>query len=83
MISEFQLLSQKIEQLASLANQLRSENAELRLQLSSLRAENAASHERIHYAYQRISALMEKLPPEPVVEEIPATVIEANVPEAQ
>ncbi len=64
MISEFQLLSQKIEQLALLTTQLRSENAELRLQVSSLRAENTDAKERISYAYRQIAILIEKLPVE-------------------
>ncbi len=83
MISEFQLLSQKIEQLALLASQLRSENAELRLQMASLRAENLDAKERISYAYRQIANLIEKLPaePEPPSEELAPELADGNASE--
>lgn len=63
MISEFQQISQKIMQLALLAQHLRSENAELRLQLAQLRAENESCKARMQQAGERVAALLDKLPP--------------------
>lgn len=70
MISEFQQLSQKIEQLALLVQDLRSENAQLRLEVVSLRSDNQDANQRIELAYQRVAALLAQLPPDP--EEIAA-----------
>lgn len=62
MISDFHSLSEKINQLAELAQSLRRENAELRLSVTSAAAENAELSRRMQEAYQRISALLEKIP---------------------
>ena len=62
MNSEFDLLSEKINGLAELAHALRRENAELRLKVSEIAAENAALATRMLEAHQRVSALLEKLP---------------------
>ncbi len=62
MISEFQQLSKKIEQLAALATALRHENAELRLNLMAVSAEHALGQEKIRQAQQRIGALLAQLP---------------------
>lgn len=62
MISEFHLLSEKITQLAELAQSLRRENADLRLSAAAAMAENADLSNRMQEAYQRISALLEKIP---------------------
>lgn len=62
MISEFHQLSDKVGQLAALAQSLRRENAELRLSLASLSAENADLTKRIDEAYQRVAALLDKIP---------------------
>ena len=62
MISDFQSLSEKITQLAELAQSLRRENAELRLSVASSAAENAELSRRMQEAYLRISALLEKIP---------------------
>ena len=62
MLSEFHSLSEKINQLAELAQSLRRENAELRLTVASASAENAELSKRMQEAYQGISALMEKMP---------------------
>lgn len=62
MISEFHQLSEKIGQLAELAQSLRRENADLRLTLASLTSENADLARRIEEAYQRVSALLDKIP---------------------
>lgn len=62
MISEFHQLSDKVNRLAELAQSLRQENAELRLTVASLTAENADLARRIDEAYRRVSALLEKIP---------------------
>jgi hypothetical protein len=62
MISEFNLLSEKITQLAELAQSLRRENADLRLSAAVIAAENADLTSRMQEAHQRISALLEKIP---------------------
>ena len=62
MISEFHLLSEKIDQLAELAQSLRRENAELRLNAAVTATENADLSKRMQEAYKRISALLEKMP---------------------
>lgn len=62
MISEFHQLSEKIVQLAELAQSLRRENAELRLTVASLTTENEDLARRIEEAYRRVSALLDKIP---------------------
>lgn len=62
MVSEFHQLSEKISRLAELAASLKRENAELRLTVASLSADNADLSRRIEEAYQRVSALLEKIP---------------------
>lgn len=62
MISEFHQLSEKIVQLAELAQSLRRENAELRLTVASLTTENEDLAKRIEEAYRRVSALLDKIP---------------------
>ena len=67
MISEFQQLSQKIDQLAEMASALRLENAGLRRQLASVSGEHAACQEKMRQAQQRLADLIAQLP-EPEVE---------------
>lgn len=62
MISEFDLLSEKISQLASLTHTLRRENAELRLKNTELKLENRQLAERMESACQRVSSLIQSLP---------------------
>ena len=62
MISDFHQLSEKIVKLAELSHSLRRENAELRLTVASLTAENADLAKRIEEAYKRVSALLDKIP---------------------
>lgn len=62
MISEFHLLSEKILQLAELAQSLRLENAELRLKAAAMAAENTELAQRMEEAHQRVSALLDKIP---------------------
>jgi cell division protein ZapB len=62
MVSEFHSLSEKIAQLAELAQSLRRENAELRVNIAAAVAENADLSRRMQEASQRIAALLEKMP---------------------
>ena len=62
MISDFQQLYEKISQLAELAQSLRSENAQLRLNAAALAAENAALTKRMQEAHVRVTALLDKIP---------------------
>ncbi len=62
MVSEFHLLSEKINQLAELARALRRENADLRVAGAALEAENAELNKRMHEAHRRVTALLEKIP---------------------
>jgi cell division protein ZapB len=62
MVSEFHQLSEKITQLAELAQSLRRDNADLRLTLTSLTTDNAELSKRIEEAYRRVSALLDKIP---------------------
>lgn len=70
MASEFQTLSEKIIQLAELTQQLRRENADLRLQIISLTADKTDLAARMQQAAQRVAALMEKLPAPAAEEEL-------------
>lgn len=73
MNSEFHQLSEKIDQLAALAQALRRENADLRRGMAALTSENAELARRMQGAYQRVSALLEKIPneePDPQDEEL-------------
>jgi cell division protein ZapB len=62
MISDFHQLSEKVSELAALVQSLRRDNADLRLSLTTLSAENAELAQRIEEAHQRVSALLAKIP---------------------
>lgn len=62
MISEFHQLSEKVSELALLAQSLRRENADLRRQAVALAAENAELSQRMEQAHARLAALLEKIP---------------------
>jgi cell division protein ZapB len=62
MISEFQELSDKIDQLAEMSLALRRENAQLRQANAALVADNMAGQRRLAEARARVSALLEKIP---------------------
>ena len=55
MISDFQLLAQKVEQLVATANRMRAENTTLRAQVAELTA-------KINQAQERVAVVLEKLP---------------------
>jgi uncharacterized protein (TIGR02449 family) len=62
MISEFQELSTKIDQLAELTATLRRENAYLRQAHAAVSAENAVYIAKMAEAQARVEALLEKIP---------------------
>ena len=69
MISDFHLLSDKIDELAALTQALRRENAELRLAMIAMATEKADMAARMAEAQLRVIAVLEQLPvpeaPEP------------------
>jgi regulator of replication initiation timing len=62
MISEFQELSDKIDQLAEMTQALRRENAQLRQANAALVVENLGFQKRLSEASSRVEALLEKIP---------------------
>lgn len=62
MISEFQELSDKIDQLAEMSLELRRENAQLRQANAALVADDLACQRRLAEAHARVSALLDKIP---------------------
>ena len=62
LISEFEELSDKIDQLAEMTNALRRENAQLRQANAALVVENMGYQRRLSEASGRIVALLEKVP---------------------
>ncbi|HJU99023.1 MAG TPA: hypothetical protein VJ752_00590 [Burkholderiaceae bacterium] len=62
MISEFQELSDKIDQLAEMTQALRRENAQLRQANAALVVENIGYQKRLSEAHSRVSALLEQIP---------------------
>lgn len=64
MIPDFELLSQKVGELAELAHAMRRENAALRAQLVALGVQNSSLAARMEQAHERVSTLLEQLPGE-------------------
>jgi cell division protein ZapB len=62
MISDFELLSQKVGELAELAHAMRRENATLRAQIVGLDAQNGSLAARMAQAHERVSSLLNQLP---------------------
>ena len=70
MAPDFKIIAEKITQLADLTQQLRRENADLRLRAAALTAENADLSSRMQAARQKVANLMEKYPtPADAIEE--------------
>jgi|GEM_PF-892001 len=90
MISDFQELSDKIDQLAEMTNALRRENAQLRQANAALVVENMGYQRRLSEAADRVQALLVHVPslvpePAPEGEEAEATELatgDATVPAA-
>jgi cell division protein ZapB len=62
MISDFQELSDKIDQLAEMTAALRRENAQLRQANAALVVENMGYQRRLSEASVRVEALLEQIP---------------------
>lgn len=62
MIADFQDLSDKIDQLAELAQSLRRENSQLRQANAALVADNLEYQRRLGEAHDRVVALLDKIP---------------------
>ncbi|MBR7069386.1 MAG: cell division protein ZapB [Oxalobacter sp.] len=64
MISELDLLAEKINGLVTLTQTLKQENASLKAQAESLRQEKQQLLERMETARQKVAAIIERLPAE-------------------
>ncbi len=62
MISEFEIIAEKVKKLSELTHALRLENAELRRNAASLTADNQDLHQRMQQAHQRIEKILAQLP---------------------
>lgn len=62
MVSDFELLAEKINKLAALALTLRRENAELRIRNAELENEQSMMNERLQLAREKITQLIGSLP---------------------
>lgn len=64
MVFDFPSLLDKVRQLVELTHALRTENAELRSELASLRIEHARTALRMQEAHDRVARLIASLPAE-------------------
>lgn len=64
MISEFELLAEKLNRLAEMTQTLRLENAALRRTAVDLASENKGLRERVSEAHNRVEAILAQLPNE-------------------
>lgn len=62
MISDFELLAEKLQRLAELTHTLRLENAALRRTAVDLATENKDLREKVHTAHARVEAILAQLP---------------------
>lgn len=62
MISEFELLAEKLNRLADMAQTLRLENAALRRAAVDLASENKDLRERVQEAHSKVEAILAALP---------------------
>ncbi|WP_329604344.1 DUF904 domain-containing protein [Undibacterium griseum] len=69
MISDFELLAEKVAKLAELTHSLRTENAGLRHELASLNADNQELRSRMQQAHDRVAALLSRMPAEVIADE--------------
>lgn len=72
MISELQQLAKKVDQTTLLIQTMRTENADLRSQLTELTNTNAELRERIQQAHDRVTNVLNNVPshtPNPVLAE--------------
>ncbi len=78
MTVEFNLLAEKISQLAEMAQTLRRENADLRRSVAAVAAENADLSQRMDSAHERVTALLAQMPDEMDAEMDPESDAEPN-----
>ncbi|MDK2122620.1 DUF904 domain-containing protein [Parachitinimonas caeni] len=64
MDAELSSLEDRINTLAMLCQQLRTENAQLKLEMASLQASNMKLHDKVDMAKTRVEALLARLPVE-------------------
>ncbi|MFZ6848067.1 DUF904 domain-containing protein [Undibacterium sp. RuRC25W] len=69
MISDFELLAEKVAKLAELAHALRTENAGLRNEVALLTLQNQEMQQRMQQAHTRVTALLMQLPAEIATDE--------------
>jgi cell division protein ZapB len=62
MLNEIQQLSEKIDALVAVVNQLRQENASLRKQSAQIMAEQREMQDRLTLAAKKVEALIDQLP---------------------
>lgn len=62
MISEFELLAEKLNRLAEMTQTLRLENAALRRTVVDLASENKDLRERVQVAHSKVEAILAALP---------------------
>lgn len=62
MDADLKVLEEKLSQLISLCGELRSENAQLRLDLGAMESDTALLKSKMAKATERIEALMQSLP---------------------
>ncbi len=64
MDAELSSLEDRINTLAMLCQQLRTENTQLKLEMASLQASNMELHDKVDMAKTRVEALLARLPVE-------------------
>jgi cell division protein ZapB len=62
MLEELDQLAERVRQLTQLTQQIRQENQDLRLRLTSAESENRHLHEKLNLASSRVESILERLP---------------------
>ena len=64
-MTELEKLEQKLAQLVALAQQVREENRDLRMQLTRLESDNKSLQDKVNAARGKLESLIERLPDVP------------------
>jgi cell division protein ZapB len=64
-MTELEKLEQKLAQLVALAQQVREENRDLRMQLTRLESDNKSLQDKVNAARGKLETLIERLPDVP------------------
>jgi cell division protein ZapB len=64
-MTELEKLEQKLAQLVALAQQVREENRDLRMQLARLESDNKSLQDKVNAARGKLESLIERLPDVP------------------